>query len=331
MFSLCVDKVAHQSRCIFYFMKSDYSVTVLIPCHNEEQAIVEVVRELQQKLPGCAIVVIDNLSTDSTAQFAESAGAQVISEPRLGKGYAMRRGISSTDSDVYVMLDGDGTYGIENLPAAIEKVAHQGYDMVCGVRETASTGSLFSESDEYRQGHTLGNVLITKVLNLLFEMKLHDSLSGFRVFSRPFAKSFQHFSQGFELEIDFNVHASQLKIAVDEIPVTYKSRQPGSFSKLKTYQDGYRILLRLLGLFLDHRPQLATLLIAILPFGLSTFLILTPIQEYVETGMVGKFPSLIAGTSLLLLSCSIVTLGVILNKISSTRQLLIRQEYARSM
>ncbi len=302
--------------------KQHGSVAVVIPCHNEEAAIGGVIRDVRSVLPDCTLVVADNDSSDGTARVAEQMGAIVLREPRRGKGYAVRRLFASVEADTYVLLDGDGTYDVGAAPGMIEMLETGALDMVVGVR-VYSVGP----GNRTRKGHELGNRFLTWIFRTLFRLAITDTLSGYRVMSRRFVKTFPAASVGFEVETDINVHAAVLGSPLREVQGAYISRPEGSASKLKTYRDGWRILRRNLRLFRDGRPALAFLLMAspwlLLAIGLMTYVF----DYYFRTGTVANFPSLIAGVGAFLVFLNLWISGVVLERISRNRDEAVRLAY----
>lgn len=298
------------------------SVAVIIPCHNEEGAIDSVVRHAQRVLPGCRVVVADNASSDRTAEVARAAGAFVLSEPRRGKGYAMRRLFAAVDADVYVLVDGDGTYDLDAAPAMVDWLLAECLDMVVGVRVPAH-----AEGEKERKGHRFGNWFLTMTFRRLFRLELNDTLSGFRVMSHRFVKTFPSASIGFEVETDMNVHAAVIGGSVREVPGAYVSRIGGSVSKLNTYRDGYRILRRNLRLFRDARPALSFFLLGLPWLLTSAALMVYVFDYYFRTSLVLNFPSLIAGVGCFLVFLNLWVSGLVMARISRNRDEAVRLRY----
>lgn len=231
-------------------------VAIIIPCHNEEATIADVVRAFRKALPAAAIHVCDNNSSDNTTREAAAAGAIVHSEHRQGKGNAVRRMFADVEADAYVLVDGDATYHAPSAVEMLQKLADESLDMVVGQR-MATEGA-------YRCGHRLGNRLLTGVVTTLFRGSIADMLSGLRVLSRRFVKSFPIFSQGFEIETELTIHCLELRLPYGEVQTPYKARPEGSFSKLRTYRDGFRILRVILKLLLLERSMLVFGLLGLL-------------------------------------------------------------------
>jgi glycosyltransferase involved in cell wall biosynthesis len=270
------------------------------------------------------VVVADNASSDATAAVATRLGVRVLAEPRQGKGYAVRRLFSSVEADVYVLLDGDGTYDVSIAPQMVRLLEDACLDMVVGVRVNVHT-----EGDRLRRGHRVGNLFLTWIFRRLFQLSISDTLSGYRVMSRRFVKTFPSASIGFEVETDINVHAAVLGSPLAEVPGAYVGRPPGSASKLRTYRDGLRILRRNLRLFRDGRPAIAFLLMGLPWLLLSAGLMTYVFDYYFRTGTVRNFPSLIAGVGAFLVFLNLWISGVVLARISRNRDEAVRLAYLR--
>lgn len=290
-------------------------VAVLVPCHNEAATIARVVGDFTTHLRGARIVVCDNDSSDGTAALARTAGAQVITESRRGKGYAVRRLFSDVDAEFFVMVDGDGTYDAANAPEMIRLMREEGVDTVLGVRQSrTSTGAA-----EFRAGHQLGNQAFSRIFSLLFDTRYSDALTGYRGFSRRFVKSCPLLARGFDVEIELNAHGASLGMPLAEVVAPYAERPTGSESKLNTYRDGFRILRRLLRLFRDFRPSLSF-------GGLGTLLGLVGVVagvpvvlEYERTGLVPRFPTLFVVVALFLAALFLLLVGTILERAARDR------------
>lgn len=289
-------------------------VAVIVPCHNEETTIGDVVAGFTAALPGASVVVADNNCTDGTAAVATAHGAQVITESRPGKGFAVRRLLADIEADCYVMIDGDATYDAASAPQMVGLVLDQGVDMVNGARQTAG-----EVSEAYRPGHTLGNAVLTWIFQRLFGLEIQDTLSGYRVMSRRFVKSFPTGAEGFEIEAELNAHAATLGVPIAEVETPYYSRPEGSESKLNTYRDGVRILRRNLRLFRDARPSLAFFLLSLPWLIVAGVLLAIAFAEYFATGVVTRFPSLIFGVGALVVGVLIIITGLILERVARNR------------
>src|SRR5688572_12515728 len=230
-------------------VSSQPSIAVLLPCYNEEAAIGATVEGFRRALPGADIYVYDNNSSDRTSEVAAAAGAIVRNERQQGKGHVVRRMFADVDADVYIMADGDLTYDPKAAPAMVELLRRDQLDMVVGTRQHEA-------KDAYRGGHVIGNRLFTGILARLFGRSFSDIFSGYRVFSRRFAKSFPVLSEGFEIETEMSVHALELRMPVGELATAYGARPEGSESKLSTYRDGWRILKTIAVLYRIERPVL---------------------------------------------------------------------------
>src|ERR1051326_1355680 len=228
-------------------MAADLRIAVLVPCYNEEAAVATVIADFRKALPQAAIYVYDNNSKDRTVAVAREAGAEVRSETHQGKGHVVRRMFADVDADVYVLVDGDATYDAPSAPGMIEKLVNEHLDMVVGLR-------VDQEQAAYRPGHRAGNWMLTSFLSSVFRQAFKDILSGYRVFSRRFVKSFPVLSDGFEIETELTVHALELAMPVAEVETPYYARPEGSFSKLNTWRDGFRILGTILKLYRSERP-----------------------------------------------------------------------------
>ena len=295
-------------------------VAVLLPCYNEQEAIGKVVRDFRQALPEAIVYVYDNNSQDETRARAAAAGAVVRSESQQGKGFVVRRMFADVEADVYVLVDGDDTYHAPSAPLLVERLLAEQLDMVVGRRVTEI-------EQAYRPGHRLGNRLLTGVVARVFGDRFKDILSGYRVFSRRFVKSFPALTKEFEIETELTVHALELDMPIAEVDTPYKDRPAGSASKLRTYRDGVRILTAILVLFKEERPLaffgLAGLALAVLALGLG-YPVLT---EYLRTGLVPRFPTAILATGLMILAFLSFTSGLVLETVTRGRKELKRLAY----
>jgi hypothetical protein len=300
---------------------SKHRVAVLVPCYNEEPTIADVVRGFRDALPAAQVYVYDNNSTDLTVQRAREAGAIVRTEMRQGKGNVVRRMFADIDADTYVLVDGDNTYHAPSARAMVRRLVGERLDMVVGSRLTASDDSAF------RRGHRFGNRLLTGFVALLFGRSFTDILSGYRVFSRRFVKSFPALAAGFETETELTVHALELRMPVAEIVTPYGARPDGSQSKLHTYSDGLRILMTIVKLFKEERPlAFFTILCAVL--SLSALVLAYPLLlTYLETGLVPRIPTAILATGLILLGFLSLAGGLILDTVTHGRHELKRLAY----
>lgn len=296
------------------------SVAILLPCYNEEAAIAQTVAGFRAALPDATIYVYDNNSRDRTIEVARAAGAVVRSERIQGKGAVVRRMFADVDADIYVMADGDATYDAASAPALIARLLDEQLDMVVGARVEQADAA-------YRRGHRFGNALLTGMLAQLFGRSFTDILSGYRVFSRRFVKSFPVLSAGFEIETAISIHALELKMPVAEIETPYFARPEGSESKLNTYGDGFRILSTILKLYRIERPLLFFGVLAGL-FGLVAVLLAVPlIVTYMHTHLVPRFPTAILATGLTIVAALNLFAGLILDTVVHGRREVRRLAY----
>jgi glycosyltransferase involved in cell wall biosynthesis len=293
----------------------NYRIAVLLPCHNEALTIAQVVTEFQSTLPEAKIYVYDNRSTDNTVEQAVKAGAVVRHEPRLGKGNVIRRMFADIEADIYIMADGDNTYEVAAVRRLVERLLAEQLDMVVGVRRTGA-----GENAAYRRGHRGGNAFLTGFVKFLFGARLLDMLSGYRIFSRRFVKSFPALSSGFEIETEFTIHALELKMPFAEEPTVYIARPPGSQSKLKTFKDGWRVLGTALLLFKEVRPFLFFSIIFVMLALISLILGIPVVETFLETGLVPRFPTAILAASIMLLAFLSLTCGLILDSVARGRR-----------
>ena len=295
-------------------------IAVLLPCYNEEAAIAQTIAGFRAALPSATIYVYDNNSRDRTVDVARTAGAIVRSERIQGKGAVVRRMFADIDADIYVMADGDATYDAASAPDLVRRVIEEQLDMVVGQR--------ISEAElAYRRGHRFGNAMLTGMLAKLFGRSFTDILSGYRVFSRRFVKSFPVLSVGFEIETEISVHALELKMPCAEIATPYYARPEGSASKLSTYSDGWRILRTILKLYRIERPMWFFGAIAALFAGLAVLLAVPLILTYLDTHQVPRFPTAILSTGLMLLAGLNLFTGLILDTVVRGRQEVRRLAY----
>jgi glycosyltransferase involved in cell wall biosynthesis len=300
-------------------------IAVLIPCYNEAVAIGAVVRDFRAALPQARIFVYDNNSGDETAKVAAAAGATVRREPWQGKGNVVRRMFSDIEADLYVLVDGDGTYDAPSAPKLISALLDQQLDMVVGARVEQATQA--SARGAYRPGHRFGNALLTGLVSRIFGRTIRDMLSGYRVFTRRFVKSFPAMSSGFEIETELSVHALELRMKTAEIDTPYGARPQGSFSKLSTYRDGWRILKLVSHLVKEERPSdfFGGAFLALL--ALSLALGVPVVIEFAQTGLVPRFPTAILATGIMLLAFLSLTCGIILETVTTARREMKRLAY----
>lgn len=299
-----------------------YRIAVLLPCRNEELTIGKVVSDFKKALPDAEIYVYNNRSTDNTVKEAESAGALVYHEHQPGKGNVVRRMFADIEADIYILADGDDTYEVDAVRGLIEKLVNEKLDMVVGTRRVAA-----NTPEAYRPGHQWGNLFLTGFVQFLFGARLVDMLSGYRVFSRRFVKSFPALSNGFEIETELTIHTLELKIPFAEEPTLYGSRPPGSNSKLRTFTDGWRVLGTALLMFKEVRPFLFFGIFAIVLACISLGLATPVVIEFWETGLVPKFPTAILSASIMLLAFLSLTCGLILDSVARGRREVKRMIY----
>lgn len=295
-------------------------IAVLLPCYNEAAAIGQTVRDFRAALPGAVIYVYDNNSRDATADRAREAGAVVRTERMQGKGNVVRRMFADIDADVYVMADGDATYEAAAAPALVAALLDEQLDMVVGARKSEVEAA-------YRRGHRLGNAMLTGMLARLFGRTFSDILSGYRVFSRRFVKSFPVLSSGFEIETEISVHALELKMPVAERLTAYAARPEGSESKLSTWRDGFRILNTIVTLFRIERPLLFFGGIGVLLAAVAVLFSVPLFVTYIETGLVPRLPTAILVTGLMILAALCGFTGLILDTVVRGRREVRRLAY----
>ena len=295
-------------------------LAVLVPCYNEEAAISSVVADFRAALPGADLYVYDNNSQDGTTPAARAAGAIVRIERLQGKGNVIRRMFADIEADAYVLVDGDATYDAASAPAMVELLLRDRLDMVNGARVSDAEGA-------YRPGHRFGNAVLTGLVARIFGDRVSDMLSGYRVFSRRFVKSFPALSGGFETETEFTIHALELRMPIGEVPTPYRERPVGSVSKLRTYSDGFRILRTILLLVKEERPLPFFSAIAGLLLLGAVLLALPVLADFVRTGLVPRLPTAVLATGLVLLASLSLTCGLILDSVTRGRKELKRLSY----
>ena len=291
---------------------SDAKIAVLVPCYNEEAAIGQVVRDFRAALPTATIYVYDNNSKDGTVQRAREAGAVVRTEMRQGKGNVVRRMFADVEADIYVLVDGDDTYDASAAPALVGKLVGEGLDIVSGQR--VATGQ-----SAYRAGHVLGNRLLTGLTSMMFRVKLNDLLSGYRIMSRRFVKSFPFTAEGFGIETELTVHAVRLLMPMAEVETRYKERPEGSVSKLNTWRDGFRILFTIAALVREERPFVFFASIFVLLFVFSTAIGTPVVLEYFRTGFVPRLPTALVAVGAMVLAFLSLASGLILDTVTRGR------------
>lgn len=289
------------------------SVAVLIPCHNEAAAVAGVVAEFRRFLPDAEIYVYDNNSRDQTGIEASRAGAHVRHEMLRGKGNVVRRMFSDVEADIYVLVDGDGTYDPASAPEMIRMLLQDRLDMVNGARVSR-------ERAAYRRGHRTGNLILSGLVGWVFGDRINDMLSGYRIFSRRFVKSFPALSSGFEIETELTVHALELRVPLGEMEIQYRERIEGGDSKLRTYSDGLRIVRTIVWLIKQERPLQFFSIAALVLFVLAITLSIPILVQYHLTGMVPRFPTAILSMGIVLLSFLSLACGLILDSVAVGRK-----------
>jgi hypothetical protein len=288
-------------------------VAVLLPCYNEALAIAKVVTDFQRVLPDARIYVYDNNSSDDSVALARRAGAIVRTERRQGKGFVVRRMFADIEADIYVMCDADDTYAVSAAHTLVQSLVDGGLDMVVAARSATSESA-------YRPGHKFGNWLLTTLVRRIFGGGFSDMLSGYRVFSRRFVKSFPVMSRGFEVETELTIHALELEMPAAEIQTEFKDRMDGSESKLRTFSDGFRILGTILTLLKQERPLFLFGSVGVL-FALVSLVLIFPVfLEFLETGLVPRLPTAVLSTGLMLSACLSLFAGLILDTVTRGRQ-----------
>lgn len=292
--------------------RDELPIAVIIPCFNEAITISGVIGSIKKNLPQAKIYVFDNNSTDNTALIAKKSGAIVHKIRNQGKGNVVRKMFSDIDAEIYIMVDGDGTYDIKDINKHIRKLIDEKLDMLVGKR-------ISSAKEAYRKGHRLGNKLITYAVSRIFNNKLEDILSGYRLFSKRFVKSFPAISNGFEIETELTIHAYKLRMACDEVSIKYNARPDGSLSKLSTFKDGFLILITIVKLFEQEKPFHFFSLISLFTLVLSFTISIPIIRHFLLTGLVPKIPTAIICASLIIISCILFLCGIIIKSITQAR------------
>lgn len=299
---------------------SALDVAVILPCYNEALTIADVITSFRAALPRAEFYVYDNNSSDDTAGIARAMGAVVRSEPRQGKGYVVRRMFADISADLYVLCDADTTYDAASAPKLISRLINDGLDMVVGSRLPEGDGI-------YRPGHKFGNRILTGIVRLIFGAGFTDMLSGYRVFSRRFVKSFPAMSRGFEIETELTIHALELEMPAAEMPTRFTDRPTGSTSKLSTFRDGWRILRTIAVLVKQERPFMLFGAIAVMLALVSLGLGIPIVVEFLRTGLVLRFPTAILASGIAVLASLFLFTGLILDLVSHGRREAKRLKY----
>ncbi len=291
---------------------SRYRIAILVPCYNEALTVAGLVADFRRSLPQATVYVFDNNSSDDTAALARAAGAVVRQVALQGKGNVVRRMFADVEADLYIMVDGDNTYDAAAAPQLVERLLGDGLDMLVASRVS-------HEQQAYRFGHRFGNRLLTRCVASVFGRSFTDMLSGYRVFSRRYVKSFAAHAAGFETETELTVHALELRMPVGEVSTVYRARPEGSVSKLNTYRDGMRIFLMILKLVKSEKPlaffSAGFLACSALAFGLAVPLV----ETYLSTGMVPRLPTAVLCAALALFGVILLTCGIILDAVTKAR------------
>jgi len=287
-------------------------IAVLIPCYNEEATIASVVRDFRRVLADCTIFVYDNNSSDRSREVALAAGAIVRTESLQGKGNVVRRMFADIEADVFVLVDGDNTYDAESAPKLVDLLLREALDMVNAARVASSDLA-------YRAGHQFGDAMLTGLVSRIFGNRLTDMLSGYRVFSRRFVKSFPALTAGFEIETEFTIHALELRLPIAEVPTPYRERPIGSTSKLRTYRDGVRILRTIVTLIKQEKPLQFFVSVGACLATVSTALAVPVIQTFLRTGLVPRLPTAVLSMGIMLLAFLSLTCGLVLETVTRGR------------
>jgi glycosyltransferase involved in cell wall biosynthesis len=285
---------------------------VIVPCHNEAATVAQVTADFARALPGAVVWVFDNNSTDATAARAQAAGAVVRHVALKGKGNVVRRMFSDVDADIYVLVDGDGTYDPAAAPTMVARLIDEGLDMVSAARVSTA-------AEAYRAGHRFGNLALSGVVRQVFGRQFKDMLSGYRVFSRRFVKSFPAHSSGFEIETELTVHTLQMRLPAVEVEAPYGARPEGSESKLSTFRDGLRILRMISLLVREERPLQFFSIAGLAAVVFAWFLAAPVLVQYLRTGLVPRLPTLVVAVGMMMVALLCFAVGLILDTVSRLR------------
>lgn len=286
-------------------------IAVLIPCYNESKTIVKVVRDFKAELPEADIYVYDNNSTDNTAELAKNAGAIVRHEYMQGKGNVIRRMFREIDADCYLMIDGDDTYSPKQAREMCNLILEKKAEMVVGDRLSST---YFAENK--RMFHNFGNVLVRLLVNIIFNNNVRDIMTGYRAFSKTFVKSFPIISGGFEIETEMTIHALDKRMKIENVLIDYRDRPEGSVSKLNTISDGIKVIFTIASLFKQYRPFLFFSMLSLVSLLIGIGFFIPPLIGYINTGLVEKFPSLIAASFFGIIAIQLFVGGLILESIA---------------
>ena len=289
-------------------------VAVLIPCYNEAVTIGKVVDDFKRVLPGADIYVYDNNSKDETAAIAEEHGAIVRTEPRQGKGNVVRQMFREIDADYYIMVDGDDTYPAEAAPELLKPLMDDVADMTVGDR--LSNGTYGEEND--RAFHGFGNNLGRWLIKVIYGYAFDDVMTGYRAFNRIFVKTMPVLSEGFQIETELSIHAVDKRFRIKDVPIDYRDRPEGSYSKLSTFGDGAKVLRAIASLFKDHKPMAFFGWLALILVVLGLIAGIPVIVEYFQTGLVPRFPSAILAIALVICGALSFTAGIILDTVAKS-------------
>ena len=284
-------------------------IAAIIPCYNEELTIKQVIYDIQKYCPKCEIYVFDNNSSDNSYNIAKETGAIVNKVSYQGKGEVIRRAFADIDSDIYIMVDADMQYDLSEINNFINYFTENKLDMLNISREVV-------DETVHRKGHSFGNMMLTGFANFLFGKKFNDMLSGYRIFSKRFVKSFPANSRGFEIETELTIYALQMRLPIDEVSAKYIKRPEGSHSKLNTFKDGFRILFTIIYLLITEKPLLFFNTISLIFLVIGLFLGIGITIEYFETLKVERFPTAILTICLIILSALSFSIGLLMNAIS---------------
>ncbi|GAB3394558.1 glycosyltransferase family 2 protein [Azotobacter armeniacus] len=298
-------------------------IALIVPCYNEEVAVGTVIRDFRAAMPEIEVYIFDNNSSDKTAEVARAEGARVISVPLKGKGNVVRRMFADVEADVYVMVDGDATYDANSVAKLVDKLLDEQLDMVVGCRKV----DMAIAGHAYRNGHQWGNRMLTQSVARTFGGSFTDMLTGYRAFSRRYAKSFPALSQGFETETELTVHALELRMPYGEIMTPYGARPAGSVSKLSTYRDGWRILKTIGRLYVSERPLAFFGICAAILAATSVLLSIPLLEEYLRSGVVPRLPTAVLSASMMVSALLAFSCGLILDNVTRGRHEMKRLSY----